>query len=120
VLISPTFSVDCGSDEGVSFDPNDRFGVPAEIIAQEYADHAALGVVRDGCYVPTRSEVASLPSKQLIRLLQGWFWESPSSLIPSDMQERAVIGILEKRPDAEDFKAFINDWKRSNQPREDV
>ena len=119
-LISPISSVDCDSDEGVSFDPNDRFGVPAEIITEEYADHAALGIIRDGCYVPTRAEVASLPSKQLIRLLQGWFWESPSSLIPSGSQERVVIDILEKRPDAGDFKTFINDWKRSNQPRQDA
>jgi hypothetical protein len=82
----------------LSNDPNDRFGVPEQLIIDAMKAHD--GLIRDGCYVPTRSEVATLKLFPLTWILLGWWWESPSELIPSDEQVAAVIEILRSRPDA--------------------
>ena len=79
-------------------DPNDRFGVPDALIVEVIRAHR--GVIRDGCYVPTRAEVAEAPADKLWGWLLGWFWESPSELIPTDTQVAEVVAILGARPDA--------------------
>lgn len=81
------------------FDADDRFGIPDERIIEVLRAHR--GLIRDGCYVPTRGEVAEAPSEKLWNWLLGWWWESPSELIPTDEQVAAVLAILRARPDAE-------------------
>jgi hypothetical protein len=51
-------------------------------------------------YVPTRREVATLPPSDLTEILDLWFWESPTELIPSRAQVREVRAVLVGRPDA--------------------
>jgi hypothetical protein len=77
---------------------NDRFGIPDQWIIDVIRSHA--GIWRDGCYVPTRTEVAQASADRLWGWLLGWFWESPSELIPSDAQVAEVVAILRARPDA--------------------
>jgi hypothetical protein len=76
----------------------DRFGVPDQRIIDVI--HAHRRLIRDGCYVPTRREVAEAPADRLWNWLLGWFWESPIELIPTDAQVAAVVAILRARPDA--------------------
>lgn len=78
--------------------PNDRFGVPAQLIIDVMKDHS--GLIRDGCYVPTRREVATWPPERLWWHLLGWWHESPSALIPTDEQVAASVAVLRSRPDA--------------------
>jgi hypothetical protein len=78
---------------------NDRFGVPDERIIQVIRAHA--GIWRDGCYIPTRAEVSTAPADRLWSWLLGWFWESPSELIPSGEQVAEVVAILRARADAD-------------------
>lgn len=82
----------------VDNDADDRFGVPAQLIIEVMKAHE--GLIRDGCYVPTRQEVASWPADRLWWHLLGWWWESPSELIPTDAQIAAVLEVLRQRPDA--------------------
>ena len=79
-------------------DPEDRFGVPVQRIIDVMKAHQ--GLIRDGCYVPTRREVATWPAERLWWHLLGWWWESPSELIPTDAQIAAVVYVLRSRPDA--------------------
>ncbi len=79
--------------------PTDRFGVSDQQIIDAMRAHD--GVIRDGCYVPTRTEVAEAPAEKLWRWLLGWWWESPSELIPTDAQVVDVLAVLRSRPDAE-------------------
>ena len=79
-------------------DPDDRFGVPAQLIIEVMKAHP--GMIRDGCYVPTRRQVSSWPAERLWWHLLGWWWESPSELIPTDDQISACIAVLRGRPDA--------------------
>lgn len=79
--------------------PNDRFGVPDQLIIDFIKAHR--GIIRDGCYVPTRHEVATLKAWPLTWMLLGWWWESPSELIPTDEQVAASVEILRQRPDAD-------------------
>lgn len=79
-------------------DPNDRFGVPDQLIKDIIKAHR--GILRDGCYVPTRHEVATLKPWPLVWMILGWWWESPSELIPTDEQVAACVEILRARPDA--------------------
>lgn len=76
----------------------DRFGVPDERIIEVILAHG--GMVRDGCYVPTRGEVAEAPAEKLWGWLMGWWWESPAELIPTDEQIADAVAILRARPDA--------------------
>jgi hypothetical protein len=80
-------------------DPEERFGVPVQRIIDVMKAHH--GLIRDGCYVPTRAEVASWPPERLWWHLLGWWWESPSELVPTDEQIAAVLQVLRLRPDAE-------------------
>ncbi len=57
-------------------DPDDRFGIPDALIVEMIRAHR--GVIRDGCYVPTRAEVAGASAEKLWGWLVGWFWESPA------------------------------------------
>ncbi|HEX8402089.1 MAG TPA: hypothetical protein VF628_10335 [Allosphingosinicella sp.] len=81
-------------------DPNDRFGIPEQRIIAAVRAHP--GVIRDGCYVPTRREVAEASAQQLWGWLLGWWWESPTELIPTDAQVAASLAVLRARPDATD------------------
>jgi hypothetical protein len=78
---------------------DDRFGVPDQRIIDVIRAHHS--VWRDGCYVPTRAEVAEASPGRLWNWLLGWFWESPSELIPTDAQLAEVVAILRARPDAD-------------------
>lgn len=81
-------------------DPDDRFGFTRADMMREINAHK--GVIRAGVYVPTRHEVATLELDRLYRVLIEWWWESPTSLIPSDAQIDDVIAVLKARPDADD------------------
>jgi hypothetical protein len=76
----------------------DRFGVPVQRIIDVMKAHSSL--IRDGCNVPTRAEVATWPPERLWWHLLGWWWESPSELIPTDEQGAARVEVLRSRPDA--------------------
>lgn len=76
----------------------DRFGVPTERILEVISAHG--GLIRCGCYIPTRREVAEGDPIWLRNIILDWWWESPSELIPCDGQIADVIGILRARPDA--------------------
>jgi len=91
---------------------DDRFGFSEDTFAAVRKAHA--GVLRMGSYVPTRHEVSTMAPKDLIPILQDWFWESPSELIPSKAQESAVMAILRTRPDAEEFSSFIREAMEFN------
>ncbi|MFN3726018.1 MAG: hypothetical protein ACK4SZ_06905 [Allosphingosinicella sp.] len=79
-------------------DPDDRFGIPTERILEVIRAHD--GLIRFGCYVPTRREVAEADAAWLWGILLDWWWESPSELIPTDGQVAEVLAILRTRPDA--------------------
>ena len=81
--------------------PNDRFGIPEQLIIDVLKAHR--GLMRDDCYVPTRQEVATMEPFWLTLILLGWWWESPSELIPSDEQVAAVLALLRSRPDADSW-----------------
>jgi hypothetical protein len=78
---------------------DDRFGVPLELILKVITEHH--GIIRAGCYVPTREEVACKDAAWLYSVLIDWWWESPTELIPSDEQVSEVLTVLRARPDAE-------------------
>lgn len=80
-------------------DPNDRFGFTEQQILDALNEHA--GLIRDGCYVPTRHEVATWPADRLWWHLLGWWDESPITLIPNDEQIAASVDVLLARPDAD-------------------
>jgi hypothetical protein len=70
-------------------DPFDRFGIPEQRIIDVIRSHS--GFWRDGCYVPTRFEVSNAPAYRLWDWLLGWWWESPSELIPTDQQVAEAV-----------------------------
>jgi hypothetical protein len=80
-------------------DEQDRFGVTPAMIVQAMRAHA--GLIRAGCYVPTRGEVATALPEQVHGWLLDWWWESPTELIPTDEQVAAAVAILRARPDAD-------------------
>ena len=90
---------------------NDRFGVDPKLIGGVFKRHLEAGVIRFGCYVPTRHEVATQPIDWLQSVLTDWFWESPEELVPDDEQVADVIRILVGRPDCHDprIEALIRD-----------
>lgn len=82
-------------------DPTDRFGMPESAFAAARESHRPAGLVhRVGMHVPTRGEVATLPPNELQPILDMWFWESPTELIPSQDQIRNVKEVLVDREDA--------------------
>jgi hypothetical protein len=78
---------------------DERFGVSEELIRQVIRAHA--GLIRAGCYVPTRAEVATREPEWLHSVLLDWWWESPTELIPTDEQTAEVVAILKARADAD-------------------
>jgi hypothetical protein len=88
----------CMENEMTRSNPDDRFGIPDQLIIDVIRAHR--GTWRDGCYVPTRAEVAGASADRLEAWLLGWWWESPADLIPTDAQVAAVLAILLARPDA--------------------
>lgn len=76
-----------------------RFGFTKEEIVAEIIVHK--GMIRDGCYVPTKHEVATWPVDRLWMTLLGWWWESPSALIPNDFQVAESVAVLRARADAQ-------------------
>lgn len=60
---------------------NDRFGIAESTIIEVIEEHR--GVIRAGCYVPTRGEVATKDASWLESVLIDWWWESPTALIPT-------------------------------------
>lgn len=80
-------------------DDDGRFGVTEALIRQVLREHH--GIIRAGCYVPTKAEVASASPERVHAWLLDWWWESPSELIPTDEQVAAAVAILKARPDAD-------------------
>lgn len=78
---------------------DDRFGVTPELMRQVIEEHR--GIIRAGCYVPTRTEVATADPALLESALIDWWWESPAALIPTRRQVEEVLVILKARPDAD-------------------
>lgn len=78
---------------------DERFGVTPELMRQVIEEHR--GIIRMGCYVPTRHEVATAEPALLESALVDWWWESPTALIPTRRQVDEVLAILKARPDAE-------------------
>lgn len=62
---------------------------------------AHKGMMRDGCYVPTKQQVATWPADRLWMTLLGWWWKFPASLIPNDEQVAQSMAVLRARPDAD-------------------
>lgn len=79
-------------------DEEERFGVSMELIRAVITEHG--GIIRAGCYVPARAEVALKEPEWLYSVLTDWFWESPTDLIPIDAQIEDVLRILRSRRDA--------------------
>ena len=77
----------------------DRFGITPELMRQVVEEHR--GIIRAGCYVPTRQEVATAEPVLLEAILIDWWWEAPTALIPTRRQVDEVIGILKARRDAD-------------------
>jgi hypothetical protein len=80
-------------------DPDDRFGVSVERLRAAFEEHR--GIIRAGCYVPTRREVATADADLVATWLEEWWWESPSLLIPDDDQIDAAIAVLRTRDDCD-------------------
>ncbi|MDE2225250.1 MAG: hypothetical protein KGK35_10510 [Xanthomonadaceae bacterium] len=84
-------------------DPDDRFGMPASAFKAARESHGLDSpVFRMGMSVPTRHEVATLPAVRLLPIVIDWMWESPSELIPNNIQIGELRTILMARPDAND------------------
>lgn len=81
-------------------DNEDRFGVDVQLIRQVLEEHR--GIIRLGCYVPTRAEVARADPAWLETVLVEWWWESPTALMPTYGQVKAVVAMLHARRDARD------------------
>ena len=90
-------------------DPDDRFGFTLDDIKAVMEEHR--GMIRLGCYIPTRAEVASVERETLCAALHDWWWERPARLIPNDDQVDAVIEVLLQRADADhpDIQRLIAD-----------
>lgn len=78
---------------------NDRFGVSEALIRDVIRQHH--GIIRAGCYIPTRQEVATAIPERVLGWLLDWWWESPTELIPSDEQVAAAVAILRQRADVD-------------------
>ena len=76
-----------------------RFGVAESAILKAMDEHR--GLIRAGCYVPTRWEVATKDPSWLASILVDWWWESPTALIPTWGQVQDALAILRSREDAD-------------------
>jgi hypothetical protein len=82
-------------------EPDDRFGMPDSAFKAARESHGLNSpVFREGMYVPTRHEVATLSAAKLLPIVIDWMWESPSELIPNNDQISELRAILLARPDA--------------------
>ncbi|MBO9538289.1 hypothetical protein [Herbaspirillum sp.] len=72
------------------------FGVPITNIQQAKIHQ---GNKHQNIKVPTRKEVATLPPKELCKVLQDWMCRSATEIIPSRGQIYLVLEILRHRPD---------------------
>lgn len=88
----------------------DRFGVPESVLRAVREIHR--GVLRSGLFVPTRSEVATMPPDSLSPIILDWLWESPSMLIPTNDQIEEVLAIIESRPNADEFTKLISECRQ--------
>lgn len=80
---------------------DDRFGMPESAFEAARRAHGVDSpVIRLGMYVPTRREVTEWSPDSLYEVLIDWMWESPSELIPNNMQIGEVVKVLESRADA--------------------
>lgn len=87
----------------------DRFGTPAENI--EAAKIWATKFPKKYPYythVPTRKEIATLPSIVLKEMLVGWMEHSPTVTIPSRIQISLLQEVLQSRPDAGELTALLD------------
>jgi hypothetical protein len=89
------------------YDQDEHFGMPESAIRAALESHE--GILRDGCYIPTKTEVATMEPKRLRRILLGWIFESPAELIPTDAMVGEVVAILEGRPDAKEIVDLIRE-----------
>lgn len=87
------------NEENEMTQDNDRFGVPEALIRDVIRQHQ--GIIRAGCYIPTRHEVATASPERVHGWLLDWWWESPTELIPTDEQVAAAVAILRQRADAD-------------------
>jgi len=90
-------------------DKEDRFEITPEVMLQVVEEHR--GIIRAGCYVPIRHEVATAEPALLESALVDWWWESPTALIPTRRQVNEVLDILKARPDAV-VRASSASWHR--------
>lgn len=87
-------------------DQEERFGMPESAFAAAFE---ANGLDRDGMYVPTRTEVATVEPRMLRLWLSGWIFESTAELIPSDEMVRAVLKVLKGRPYVSELEDLIRE-----------
>lgn len=80
-------------------DLDDRFGIAESTLIKAIEEHR--GVIRAGCYVPTREEVATKDAAWLESILNDWWWESPTPLIPTWGQVQDALAILRAREDSD-------------------
>ena len=87
----------------------DHFGVPEENLrALAKWKGKKLKRYPYHMYVPTRKEVATLPSAELTPILVGWMCHSPIEIIPSRSQITEVCSILVERRDSESLAGLID------------
>lgn len=77
----------------------DCFGIAESTILRVIEEHR--GVIRAGCYVPTRREVATKEASWVASILIDWWWESPTALVPTWGQVQDVLAVLRAREDAD-------------------
>jgi hypothetical protein len=82
--------------------PEDRFGFTTNDLRAVLEKHK--GLIRFGCYVPTRHEVATKDPEWLYSVIIDWWSESPTELAPSYEQVEQVLEVLKSRADAESEK----------------
>ena len=79
----------------------DRFGTPESAFEAARQSHGLNNpAARMGMYVPTRADVENMPALALSTVIDLWFWESPTELIPTQHQITEVRSVLLARSDA--------------------
>ena len=81
--------------------PDARYGMAEHQFRAAAEAHQPAWVHRMGTFVPTRREVSTGATDDLEAILDIWFWESPTDLIPTDTQIAAARHDLKNRADAE-------------------
>ena len=83
---------------GFEVEDNQYFGVPLANI-EAARSHGMKGRNRSNTSVPSRSEVATLPAKELHGVLFAWINYSATEIIPSRAQIYQVLEVLKTRKD---------------------